>query len=233
VRGRLVVSTAPVAVALAGLALSPTPVAAAHQLATSLQAPVGTDPLAPVTALAALLLWALAGWLLVVVALTTGGHLPGRLGRAAAACARRTAPAGVRRLVELALGLSVVLGGVGAVPAYAGQGGPGSAPVTATLDWPTPPPAPELAPVVAPAPAPVPAPALDWTAPARLPARHEVVVQPGDSLWAIAAAHLPPAASPAAVARAWPAWWAANRDAVGADPDLIQPGQRLAAPAQP
>lgn len=225
--GRPVVALAPAAAALTGLALTPTPITAAHQLASSLHATAGTDPLAPVTALAALLLWALAGWLLIVVALTTGGHLPGRAGRAAAACARRSAPAAVRRLVELALGLSVVVGGLGAVPAYAGQAVPGPVPIAATLDWPTPPPAPELAPLIAP----TPTPALDWTAPTRLPARHEVVVHPGDSLWAIAADHLPAGASPAAVAQAWPAWWAANRDAVGADPDLIQPGQRLTPPA--
>ena len=28
----------------------------------------------------------------------------------------------------------------------------------------------------------------------------------------------------------WPRWWAANRDVVGDDPDLLRPGQRLVAP---
>lgn len=59
----------------------------------------------------------------------------------------------------------------------------------------------------------------------------EVVVRPGDSLWAIAARHLGPEASAQDVAEAWPRWYAANRDLIGPDPDLILPGQRLAVPA--
>jgi len=55
-------------------------------------------------------------------------------------------------------------------------------------------------------------------------------VQPGDSLWSIAAAHLPAGAAPSAVARAWPRWWAANRDVVGPDPGLLRPGVWLVAP---
>ena len=39
----------------------------------------------------------------------------------------------------------------------------------------------------------------------------EVVVRRGDSLWAIAARHLGPDASDAEIARAWPAWFEANR----------------------
>lgn len=57
-----------------------------------------------------------------------------------------------------------------------------------------------------------------------------VVVRRGDSLWVIAARHLPARTGHAAVARAWPRWYAANRDVVGSDPDLIRPGQRLRAP---
>jgi nucleoid-associated protein YgaU len=59
-----------------------------------------------------------------------------------------------------------------------------------------------------------------------------VVVAPGDSLWAIAARHLGPAASDAQLARAWPRWWHANRAAVGDDPNLIHPGTRLVPPSQ-
>ncbi|WP_124343288.1 LysM peptidoglycan-binding domain-containing protein, partial [Cellulomonas algicola] len=57
-----------------------------------------------------------------------------------------------------------------------------------------------------------------------------VVVQPGDTLWSIAARHLPAGADDAAVAAAWPRWYAANVDVVGADPDLLLPGQVLAVP---
>jgi nucleoid-associated protein YgaU len=57
-----------------------------------------------------------------------------------------------------------------------------------------------------------------------------VVVQRGDSLWSIAANRLSPSASDAAIASAWHQWYAANRHVVGADPNLIYPGQRLTPP---
>ncbi|WP_236121218.1 LysM peptidoglycan-binding domain-containing protein [Cellulomonas palmilytica] len=57
-----------------------------------------------------------------------------------------------------------------------------------------------------------------------------VVVEAGDSLWSIAAAHLPHGASDAQVAAAWPRWYEANRDVVGDDPDVLLPGQVLTAP---
>jgi nucleoid-associated protein YgaU len=58
----------------------------------------------------------------------------------------------------------------------------------------------------------------------------EVVVRRGDSLWSIAARHLGTDASDAEIARAWPAWFEANRGVVGDDPDLLRPGQLLRAP---
>jgi hypothetical protein len=58
----------------------------------------------------------------------------------------------------------------------------------------------------------------------------EVVVHRGDTLWGIVARHLGPHASDAEVARAWPRWYAANREVIGDDPDLIKPGQVLHAP---
>ena len=57
-----------------------------------------------------------------------------------------------------------------------------------------------------------------------------VVVRPGDTLWAIAARHLPTGATDAEIARACARWHAANRDVIGADPNLIFPTQRLAPP---
>jgi hypothetical protein len=57
-----------------------------------------------------------------------------------------------------------------------------------------------------------------------------VVVRPGDTLWSLAAVDLPPGASDAAVAERWHAIYAANRATVGADPDVIEPGQRLRLP---
>lgn len=58
----------------------------------------------------------------------------------------------------------------------------------------------------------------------------EVVVHRGDTLWDIAARRLGPAASDALVAAEWPRWYAANRAVIGADPDQLQPGQRLRPP---
>ncbi|MBU4215674.1 MAG: LysM peptidoglycan-binding domain-containing protein [Actinobacteria bacterium] len=60
----------------------------------------------------------------------------------------------------------------------------------------------------------------------------QVVVQPGDTLWDIARRSLPPGAGQAQIAAAWPAWYEANRQTIGADPDLIHPGQVLLAPAE-
>lgn len=58
-----------------------------------------------------------------------------------------------------------------------------------------------------------------------------VTVRAGDSLWRIAARHLPAEADDAAIAAAWPVWYELNRDVVGADPDLVHPGQVLVVPA--
>ena len=56
-----------------------------------------------------------------------------------------------------------------------------------------------------------------------------MTVQRGDSLWRITAAHLP-GASNTEIAAAWPRWYEANREVIGADPDLIHPGQVLRLP---
>lgn len=83
---------------------------------------------------------------------------------------------------------------------------------------------------------------LDWpeagasdaaAAPARPAAAAEVVVLRGDTLWSIAARQLPADASPDQIDAAWRAWYQANKQVIGQDPDLILPGQRLQAPAAP
>lgn len=181
----------------------------------------GGDPTGPVVAAAALAAYLLVGWLLVVSALTLGEQLPGTLGRAAGALSRRVAPAAVRRGVALTLGLTLSAGALGSTAASASPRTPGAADAraaraTASLDWPAGPP--------------VVAPALDWAPEKPAAPGPSVVVAPGDSLWTIAAAHLPAGAGNARIARAWPSWWAANRDVLGANPDLIQPGTPLHAP---
>jgi nucleoid-associated protein YgaU len=56
-------------------------------------------------------------------------------------------------------------------------------------------------------------------------------VRPGDTLWGIAAAQLPPAwRSPATIDRYWRQVYRANRAVLGPDPDLIHPGTRLRVP---
>ena len=62
------------------------------------------------------------------------------------------------------------------------------------------------------------------------PSQDTVTVRAGDTLWAIAARHLPAGASPAQIDRAWRGWYAANRSEIGNDPNLILPGQQLTAP---
>lgn len=62
------------------------------------------------------------------------------------------------------------------------------------------------------------------------PVEDELVVRRGDTLWGIAARHLGEHATDQDVAEAWPRWYAANRDVIGPDPDLIHPGQRLVVP---
>jgi nucleoid-associated protein YgaU len=57
-----------------------------------------------------------------------------------------------------------------------------------------------------------------------------VVVHRGDTLWSIAARHLGPGATAAEIAHEWPRWYAANRNRIGADPDLILPGTPLVPP---
>jgi hypothetical protein len=59
---------------------------------------------------------------------------------------------------------------------------------------------------------------------------HTVVVHPGDTLWAIAADHLPTGAAPAAVDHAWRSLYTANRAVIGPDPDLIHAGTELRLP---
>lgn len=61
------------------------------------------------------------------------------------------------------------------------------------------------------------------------PAIATYTVKRGDSLWRIAQLH--GAATDAETADAWPRWYELNRDVIGADPDLIHPGQVLVIPA--
>ncbi len=200
--------------------------------ATLLHPSQAIDATAPVLAAVVLLVWALAGYLAYGAVLVAAGRVPGVLGRSASWVARRTVPRAVRRSLEVAVGASLVLGTVGALPASASTTAGGAGAATAvSLDWPTlsSPDAVQQVPTPAATPVTVAAP----TATAGTP----VVVQAGDTLWSLAERSLRDsggaAPSDAAVATAWPSWWSANREVIGDDPDLIRPGTRLVAPPAP
>lgn len=75
------------------------------------------------------------------------------------------------------------------------------------------------------------APARVPSAPSVRPATGRTVrVRPGDCLWSLAAADLPPGAPGEAVAARWRQIYAANRRVIGADPGLLLPGQLLVLP---
>ncbi|HSK25361.1 MAG TPA: hypothetical protein VK894_00435 [Jiangellales bacterium] len=65
------------------------------------------------------------------------------------------------------------------------------------------------------------------------PVAGEVVVRRGDTLWDVSARALGPGATTAEIAGEWPRWYDANRDVIGADPDLLLPGTVLRPPGRP
>ncbi len=115
--------------------LSPAPSAAARALTTS---PSAADPTAPLLAALALVAWASTGWLLLVVVTTVAAHLPGVVGRCARHTAERLAPAPLRALVRVAVGLSVATGLVGIVGATSAASAATvpPAPHAISFDWP-------------------------------------------------------------------------------------------------
>lgn len=166
-----------------------------------------TSPDEAIVTVAALAAWLVLAWLAAGSALVVAARLPGAAGRAAGTAARIVTPLALRRVLEAAVGVTVAVGPLAAAtPATAG----GAGPVVTDL------------------------PSLDRPA-AALPARpavadDAVLVRPGETLWGLAARHLGPGATAEQVAAAWPRWYAANRDVIGPDPDLIHPGQRLHPP---
>jgi hypothetical protein len=189
------------------------------------------------------LAWALTGYLAIATAFSGLAHVVNAIGLAGDSLAR-LAPERLRRVVDLAVTLSIaatVLGASGAAPAVAsarqhlGSGAQPSPATTGTLDWPG-----LAAPARVGSTRNVPRhhqTTLGLVAGGRAsttsrpPSTAEVVVTSGDSLWSIAARHLGPGASAEETVSAWHQWYDANRLVVGDDPDLIYPGQRLRAPA--
>ena len=176
--------------------------------------------------------------LVVTMLAVTVATLPGTCGRAGQRVAGAWSPVLLRGLVRAALGLTVAGG-----PLVAGTAAFADPPTFPTLDR-------VVATTLAPAPPatnalPVPAPGptgttatptarttpTTATAPTKTSAAvHVVVVRAGDTLWDIAARHLPTGHTDADVARSWPRWYAANRAVIGPDAGQIRPGQQLVAP---
>ncbi|MET0741062.1 MAG: LysM peptidoglycan-binding domain-containing protein [Candidatus Nanopelagicales bacterium] len=197
--------------------------------AVDASAPGGSlDALCGVVAM--VLAWALSAWLTLSVLVAAGAVLPGVIGDRLRWIATRVAPVTVRRAVTLAIGIAVV-----APVASAQAAAPGPEPRYPVLDRVVVQPAPAVpvAPTIAMTPTPPVAASVEAEAvPTEgVEAATTVTVQPGDSLWRIAAAALGPDASAVEIADAWPRWYAANRETVGADPHLIRPGQQLHPPA--
>ncbi|MQA35924.1 hypothetical protein [Modestobacter roseus] len=227
---------AAVAWCLAALGADPAELRAALADPQRLVDGAGPDALVLVGVTAAA--WLCWAWGAVGLLLTALSTAPGAAGRAAGRLLGLLLPAGARRAAALAVGLSLVTAGptlawpaapptvVATVSAGTDLGSPVS------VDWPTAPDAdwPGSPGASSPRSGDVP----DGSAPDhRLPAQH--VVLRGDCLWDIAAAWLArtsPGApvTDAATATAVAAWWQANADVIGPDPDLLLPGQVLQAP---
>jgi resuscitation-promoting factor RpfA len=212
------------------------------------------DLLASAVAAAA---WTAFGYLVLVLAATSLGALPGAVGRACQAVAEAVTPAACRQVARLAVGLTVAAGGVtSTVPAAAAAGADRAAvpaavaePAAATTADADPAAHPGLSALPAigrpgqvggwvPE---VPSATAGPATPARLVAAaprdaetvtDEVVVRRGDSLWRVAERALGPDATDAEIATEWPRWYDANRDVVGDDPDLLLPGTVLRPPSQ-
>ncbi|MCW2505070.1 MAG: hypothetical protein JWO79_3354 [Actinomycetia bacterium] len=210
------------------------------------------------TTIVAATAWLLLGWLVAIGTLVAASTAPGIAGRLASALARAAIPVGVRSLAGAVLGVALLTlvtppGTALAAPVATAAPSP-----SFDLDWPVtgsgpPPPHPDgpgrrVSPsasqhVEPPHNPPRPGPGRPNAA--RPPGRHDtgadlkaagnrnppVIVQSGDSLWSIAARRLGPGAADREIATEWPRWWTANRDVIGADPALINPGQRLTPPA--
>jgi hypothetical protein len=167
--------------------------------------------------------WVLLAWLTLAMGLLAVGALPGATGRLAERLSRLVAPAALRRVLAVGLGVGLATG-LGAGVATAGtHHRPRPAPVIADLDWPVPAARPATTHSAA-------APARASRAPVAASPAATVLVHPGDTLWDIAAARLGTAATDAQISAEWQRWYAVNRAVVGPDPDLLLPGQRLQRP---
>lgn len=199
---------------LAGLSPAPAELVAVLSDPQAAADTAGAD--AVVAAACAALAWLVWSWGVLGLALTATSAIPGALGALADPVLRVLLPAGARRAAAVALGLGLGMGAPGLAGASALSVSTAPAP-----DWPA---------TAALAGGPT-EPAPEWPQPA--PPGGHVVVR-GDCLWDIASARLAAGAgrtpTDREVAAAVQAWWTANADVIGADPDVLLPGQVLRAP---
>jgi hypothetical protein len=185
--------------------------------------PAGEPAVGEIVLGCAWLAWALVSYLTLSVAAAALAHLTSAIGPLGGAL-NRLAPHCLRRLVDTAITVGLAAAVLGASTATVLPRAAGATPAVSTttphstasagdLDWPG------LADTVR-----RPRPDVGLVNGSR------VLVQPGDSLWSIAARHLGSSADGPAITAAWHEWYAANRQVVGNNPNLIYPGQRLTAP---
>jgi nucleoid-associated protein YgaU len=227
IRRLVVTAVVMAAIAAALVALTPGPAEMAGALASPQRTADtrGADTL--VLSAAGLSAWLVWGWGGLGLTLTAVSALPGLAGHTARIAVRALLPAGARRTAAVVLGLGIgvaaplLVTGLPFGPTPVAAAAPAGSPVP---DWPT-------APVE-----PVPADAVpDWPGASHQPGAHVVVR--GDCLWHIAATRLLEehgrVPTDGEVATAVHAWWTANADVIGPDPDLLLPGQVLHAPGPP
>ncbi|WP_166356216.1 LysM peptidoglycan-binding domain-containing protein [Phytoactinopolyspora limicola] len=190
-----------------------------------------------VAAVATLFAWALMGWLLLVAVVAVGGGARSRSDIPGRVVLGRIVPAAASRMARGMLGLTVIAVPFATSPtALAASTGidvtshciSGSLPDVGRPDVVVPDVGvPEGPSDGTPIPTPTAPPPVEEQAKPAIP---DVTVEPGGSLWSIAAEHLGPDASDAEIAVEWPRWFAANTTTIGPDPDLIHPGQLLRPP---
>ncbi|NKX53830.1 LysM peptidoglycan-binding domain-containing protein [Arthrobacter mobilis] len=185
-------------------------------------------------------------WWVLGLLLAVAGTLLHRAGHVRlAAFPLAASPAFLRRLVVAVVGLQLLSGPAAHASTPLPEGGPGpvaimpAAPGGQTdpyflVPGPGAHQRPAVDPTWQPA-APAPSPGLVTgraTTPSRQPGPATVTVRAGDTLWQIAARDLGSLATDAEIAAHWPRWYAANREAIGADPGFLLPGQLLTPPTQ-
>lgn len=193
---------------------------------TAIGRPGPADLADALTALAGLAALVLVVGLLGSVLLSVLATVPGSVGRAARRLDAQLTPRTLRQVSGILLGATL---GTAVLPSTGlADGRPrpvaaqpiGDARAAATAPDPFAPTRPVVRPLIAP----------DLLAGSRLAEPEGIVVHRGDTLWEIVGRALGPEATDVRIAAEWPRWYAHNRAVIGADPDLILPGQVLMPP---